>query len=226
NPASNEKLLSALARYLADQKFDLKALMRVILQSETYQRTSVALAENTADTRYYSHYQSKRLMAEVLLDAYSQVTDVPTDFFQDKRNANQGRGAMYPASFRAVQLPDTKTDSYFLKTFGRPDRERTCECERTGEPSMAQALHIANGDTLNKKLIAKNNRIEQQLAAHLTAERLIEETFLSALARFPTETEKAKFVASLAAGGDTEKRALVEDIYWSLLSSREFLFNH
>lgn len=226
NPASNEKLLTALGRHLADQTFDLKALMRAILRSETYQRTSEALPANAPDTRFYSHYYPKRLMAEVLLDSYSQVTGVPTDFFQDKRNANQGRGPSYPAGFRALQLPDTKTDSYFLRTFGRPDRDRTCECERTGEPSMAQALHIANGETLNKKLAAKGNRLEQQLAAAPPADKLVEEVFLAALARFPTDSEKSRFTTALSSCAEPEKRALIEDIYWSLMSSREFLFNH
>jgi len=226
NPASNEKLLTALGRHLADRNFDLKALMRAILQSETYQRTSAALPSNAADTRFYSHYYPKRLMAEVLLDSYSHVTGVPTDFFQDKRNANQGRGPAYPVGFRALQLPDTKTDSYFLRTFGRPDRDRTCECERTGEPSMAQALHIANGDTLNRKLAAKGNRLEQQLASGTPDAQLVEDVFLAALARFPTEAEKTTFTDTLAACAAAGRRALLEDIYWSLMSSREFLFNH
>ncbi|MBI2949840.1 MAG: DUF1549 domain-containing protein, partial [Verrucomicrobia bacterium] len=147
NPASNEKLLSAAARFLAGNKFDLKALMRAILQSETYQRSSQTLPENAADTRFYSHYYPRRLIAEVLLDAYSQVTGVPTEFITDLRNANRGLGDKYPLGFRAIQLPDTRIASYFLKSFGRPDREKTCECERTSEPTMAQALHIANGDT-------------------------------------------------------------------------------
>ena len=114
NPASNEKLLSAAANFLADQKFDLKALMRAILQSETYQRSSVALPENAADTRFYSRYYPKRLMAEVLLDAYSQVTGVPTEFRLDLRNQNRGIGEKYPAGLRALQLPDTRAFSYFL----------------------------------------------------------------------------------------------------------------
>src|SRR5437762_3517150 len=148
NPASNEKLLSALAGFLADQKFDLKALMREILQSATYQRSGKPLPENAADKRFYSHYYPRRLMAEVLLDAYSQVTGVPTEFATDLRNQNRGLGEKYPLGFRALQLPDTKIASYFLTTFGRPDREKTCECERTAEPNIAQVLHIANGDTI------------------------------------------------------------------------------
>jgi len=226
NPASNEKLLSAAAGYLADQHFDLKALIRAILQSETYQRSSQALPENTADHRCYSHYYPRRLLAEVLLDAYSQVTGVPSEFRIDLRNQNRGLGERYPLGLRALQLPDTKVFSYFLKTFGRPDREKTCECERTAEPSVTQVLHIANGDTLNQKLAAKDNTITKLLASHTPEETLVEEVSLACLARFPTPVEKEKLLKALADAQDSERRAAVEDIYWALLSTKEFLFNH
>jgi len=226
NPASNEKLLSAAARYLADQKFDLKALMRAMLQSETYQRSSVALPGNAADQRFYSRYYPKRLMAEVLLDAYSQVSGVPTEFRLDLRNQNRGIGEKYPAGLRALQLPDTRAFSYFLDTFGRPDREKTCECERTAEPSMSQALHIANGDTVNKKLAAKDNALSKLLAAELLDQKLVEETFLTCLARRPTAGEEKKFLKTLQGVQGDERRLVLEDLHWALLSSREFLFNH
>jgi hypothetical protein len=226
NPASNEALLTAAARSLAEHGFDLKTLMRMILQSETYQRSSVPLPENAADQRYYSRYYPRRLMAEVLLDAYSQATGSPTEFRLDLRNQNRGLGDRYPAGLRALQLPDTKTFSYFLKTFGRPDREKTCECERTAEPSMTQALHIANGDTLNQKLSAKDNVLTKWLAAQSPPAQLLDEAFLTTLARPPTEKERARFMESLEKAGDTERRAVLEDICWALLSSREFLFNH
>src|SRR5438552_6574745 len=187
NPASNEKLLAAAAKFLNDQKFDLKALMRAILQSEAYQRSSKPLPENAADTRFYSRYYPKRLMAEVLLDAYSQITGVPTEFRTDLRNENQGLGSKYPLGMRALQLPDTKIASYFLKTFGRPDREKTCECERTAEPSVTQVLHIANGDTLNQKLAAKGSRVEKVLVEKLPPEKIVEEAYLSSLSRHPTD---------------------------------------
>ena len=226
NPASNEKLLSAAAHYLADQKFDLKALMRAMLQSETYQRSSVALPGNAADQRFYSRYYPKRLMAEVLLDAYSQVSGVPTEFRLDLRNQNRGIGDKYPAGLRALQLPDTRAFSYFLETFGRPDRVKTCECERTAEPSMSQALHIANGDTVNKKLAAKDNALSKLLAMDLPDKKIVEEAFLSCLARRPTSAEEKKFLKALHNAKGDERRLVVEDLHWALLSSREFLFNH
>lgn len=226
NPASNEKLLSATARYLADQKFDLQALMRTILQSATYQRSSAPVPGNADDPRFYSRYYPRRLMAEVLLDAVSQVTGVPTEFVTDLRNQNLGLGEKYPVGIRAQQLPDSLILSYFLKSFGRPERQKTCECERTSEPSIAQALHIANGDTLNEKLSAKDNHITKLLAQNLTNEALIDEAYLASLSRFPTDPEKTKLLTTLQQTPESERRAAVEDVFWAVLSSREFLFNH
>src|SRR4030095_16792296 len=157
NPASNEALFARAAAFLVEEKFDVNELMRAILQSETYQRSSVALPENKADTRFYARYYPRRLMAEVALDAVSQVTRVPTPFETDVRNANQSKGAPYPAGWRAMQLPDANLASYFLKSFGHPAREITCECERTAEPNVTQALHLSNGDTVNQKLTAKES---------------------------------------------------------------------
>ncbi len=212
NPASNEELLSAAAQFLIENRYDLKALMRAILQSAAYQRTSEPLPGNQSETRFYSHYYPKRLMAEVLLDAYSQVTGAPTEF----------KG--YPKGYRALQLPDSKVESYFLASFGRPERDKTCVCERTTEPSVTQVLHLFNGDTLNKKLEAKDNAVEKALSAG--SEKIIEEAYLSALARYPSAEEKSKFAAALSSAGEKDHRAVVEDIYWALLSSKEFLFNH
>jgi hypothetical protein len=153
------------------------------------------------------------MMAEVLLDAMSQVTGAPTSF------------ADYPAGWRALQLPDSNVNSYFLKTFGRPDRVVTCECERAAEPTMVQVLHISNGNSLNDKLQAAGNRLEKLLAAGTPDAAIIDDAYLSALSRFPTEAEKAQLLAVLAEAGQ-EKRQAVEDLYWSVLSSTEFLFNH
>ncbi|MHB8736929.1 MAG: DUF1549 and DUF1553 domain-containing protein, partial [Terriglobales bacterium] len=189
NPASNEQLLDAAARFLIDNRFDLKALMRSILQSKTYQRSSRPLPENKADTRFYSRYYPRRMMAEVLLDAMSQATGAPTSF------------AEYAAGWRAMQLPDSNVNSYFLKTFGRPDRVVTCECERAAEPTMVQVLHISNGNSLNDKLQAAGNRLEQQLTAGASDSAIVEEAYLSALSRFPTEAEKAGLLAVLAEAG-------------------------
>ena len=214
NPASNEELLSTAARFLAEKRYDTKALMRAILQSATYQRTSVALPENREENRFYSRYYPRRLMAEVLLDAFSQVTGAPTEF----KN--------YPKGWRAIQLPDSKVESYFLASFGRPEREKTCSCERTSEPSVTQVLHIFNGDTLNQKLAANDNRIAQLLKAKASPADLVEEAYLLALSRKPSPEEKKKCETAIQTAPESERRAALEDVFWALMSSREFIFNH
>ncbi|MDA0284443.1 MAG: DUF1553 domain-containing protein [Planctomycetota bacterium] len=230
NPASNEELLAEASQYLIDHGFDLKTLVRAILQSNTYQRSSLPLDGNREEHRFYSRCYPKRLMAEVLLDAVSQVTDVPTPFTHigfpggDRQETKE-----YPLGTRAIQLHDSAVESYFLKTFGRNSREITCECERSAEPSMVQVLHIANGDTINTKLKEKENRISQLLAIGHSDEELTDEIFLLILSRFPTDAEKKQIVELLKqtpAGDSEQKRLVIEDIFWSLLSTREFLFNH
>ncbi|MFN0078931.1 MAG: DUF1549 domain-containing protein [Prosthecobacter sp.] len=226
NAASNEELFATACAHLVQHKFDLKALMRTILQSETYQRSSVTLPENITDLRYGSHYVPRRLKAEILLDTISQVTAAPTTFKIDKRNANKGTSESYPMGFRALQLPDSNIASYFLKSFGRADRVATCECERTNEPSMAQALHIANGETLNLKLSQKDNHLDALLASKQPDAKIIEEAYLVTLTREPTEREIAKATQLLATAKPEDRRTTLEDIFWSLMGSKEFLFNH
>ena len=216
NPASNEELLVATAGFLSEKRFDLKAVMRLILQSETYQRSGEPLRDNIGDTRYYSRYYPRRLSAEVLLDALSQVTGAPTKF------------TGYPDGWRAMQLPDSNVESYFLKSFGRADRDRTCECERSSEPSIAQVLHLANGDIVNQKLSASTNRITQQISGKASMDAILDEAYLTALSRHPTDREKVKLREILAVDGvahEGPSRAAVEDIYWALVTSKEFLFN-
>ena len=120
-------------------------------------------------------------------------------------------------------------ESYFLKTFGRNDRAITCECERSDEPSMVQVLHIANGETVNGKLKEKDNRIAKLLAAEISDEARIEEIFLVTLSRMPTDTERRSVLSAIRevpADSPEQRRLVFEDIFWSLMSTREFLFNH
>ena len=139
NPATNDELPDELVKDFTAHNFDINHMIRTIMQSATYQASSEPLKENAGDDKYGSHYLIKRLPAEVLLDAYSQVTQEPEKF--------DG----YPAGTRALQLPDTAVKSYFLDAFGRPARQQTRESERTSVPTITQALHIINGDTLNNK---------------------------------------------------------------------------
>ncbi|MBM3759156.1 MAG: DUF1549 domain-containing protein [Acidobacteria bacterium] len=221
NPASNAELFDALvADFTKD--FDVKRLMRTILNSSTYQLSSEPNASNQFDGKYYSHYILKRLPAEVLLDAMSQVTGVPTAF--------DG----FAAGTRAMQLPDVQIKSEFLNVFGRPKRVICDAGERSSDPSIAQALHVINGDTLNRKLMAPNGVVSLFQKLGLGDGRMIEQVYLSAFGRFPSDSEKQRSVELLKAArlekGTTEamlqsRRQGAEDLLWALLTSKEFLFN-
>lgn len=214
NPASNEKLLRRLADELVRNGYDLKWLMRTIMQSETYQRSHATLSENESDQRFHAHSLARRLKAEVLLDALSQVTEVPTAF-KDQ-----------PVGTRAMQLPDASVTSYFLDTFGRPERILTCTCERSDEPSMTQVLHLTNGKTIQEKLEAKEGLITRLVDSNTPNTDIIETAYLASLCRYPTETEKQRLAQVLSEANAEEKRSAIEDLYWSILTSKEFLFQH
>lgn len=220
NPPTNAPLLDALADDLADHHYNLKYLMRTIMQSAAYQRSSEPSDPAMPDGYYYSQYIIRRLSAEVILDAYSSVTGVPTPF--------DG----YPAGFRALQLPDSQVGSYFLTAFGRPQRNQTCSCERTQDSSIAQTLHVANGDTLNKKISDERCFITQLIASNASDEEALNTVYLRALARPPHPDEREKALAVLAsapkdaADPKAERRLALEDLTWAILSGKEFLFNH
>ncbi|MCA9040998.1 MAG: DUF1553 domain-containing protein [Planctomycetaceae bacterium] len=227
NPASNEELLSALSDHLIANDFNIKELMRVLLQSEAYQRSSEPLPGNVDENRFYSRYYPRRLMAEVLLDAITQVTNVPDSFNEiEFPGADFEKTNAYPEGTRAIQLHDSAVKSYFLKTFGRNQRLITCECERSDEPTMVQVLHLSNGETINNKLHSDKSNIQELLQSDLSNEEIIEQAFLKTLSRYPTEEEQQKLATYLAEASEGERRIALEDLYWSLMTSREFLFNH
>lgn len=227
NPASNQPLLDALAQHVIDHDFDLKACMRTMLQSETYQRTSQPLPENEVDQQFFSRYLPRRLTAEVLLDAIAQVSEVPTEFTQigfdgaDFQNTTD-----YPLGTRAIQLADSAVVSNFLKTFGRNERDITCECERSNTPSIVQVLHINNGVTINDRLASEGSCVAKAMEEQVDAEQVVNEAFMKALCRLPTQAESAPLTSLLSEASESDRRDVVEDLYWSVLSSREFLFNH
>ena len=223
NPASNEELLSALTRDFVKHAFDTRYLIRTIMNSSVYQLSSAANATNQDDNIFYSKYIIKRLPAEVILDAYSQVTGIPTQF------------AGYPVGIRALQLPDTQVKSEFLTIFGRPARQICDSSERSSDATIAQALHVINGDTLNKKLDAPDGYVSLFLKLGLSDSRILDHVFLTAFSRYPTDAERAALLADLEQGrlksGTPEavlqaRRQSLEDTLWALLTSKEFLFNH
>ena len=223
NPASNEKLLTTLTEDFIRRGFDVKELIRTILRSATYQLSSSPSKLNANDLKYNSHYFTRRLPAEVILDAISQVTAVPEKF------------SGFPLGMRALQLPDASIKSYFLSTFGRNPREVTDEAERESSPSITQVLHISNGETLNRKLMAPGGTVDMLIKLGLSDDRILDHVFLSSLSRYPTDMERSRILKMMyeSVSRDVDeglawqesKRQTLQDLLWAVLSSKEFLFN-
>ncbi len=215
NPPTNPALWRALNQEFVAHKFDLRHLMRVILNSRTYQLSAATRPGNESDTRCYSHYQARRLPAEVLLDALSQATGVPDAF------------PGYPVGVRAGQLPDPTLKSYFLSVFGRSERVTACACERNGEVTLPQLLHMQNGSSVVQKIQAGDGRVAQLIKAGKTPEPIVDELFLAALSRLPHAAERQTVHKELAAcASEAEKADFYRDLLWALLNSKEFSFNH
>jgi hypothetical protein len=211
SPATNEPLLRYLAEQVVASGYDLKSVMRLILNSRVYQLSSVPNETNRDDTQNFSHYTVKRLPAEVLLDAISDVTGVPEQF--------PGK----PPGTRAIALWDNRLPSYFLEIFGRPERNSPCECGRSSEPTMAQALHLMNAPEVTEKITSPTGRVRRILQNQAPDYVIIEELCLAALGRLPTEKE-AKVAKDFFANGSRQRAA--EDFLWALLNSYDFVFEH
>ena len=212
NPPSNPGLLDALAADFVLHKFDLKHLMRRIMNSRVYQLSSLPRSENATQTRYYTHYNVKRLPAEVLLDAL------------DFACGTQEKFPRVPLGTRAIELPDPNFESYFLDTLGRPQRVVACECERTAEPNLAQVLQIANGEVLQRKLTDENGRIAAILKRKVNDTAAIRELYLATFSRQPRGDEVQSCLDIIRRSADRKQG--LENVLWALCNSREFLFNH
>jgi len=211
NPPVNPELLGALATRFTEYNYDFKKLVRDICTSRTYQLSTQMNETNETDTRNFSHASLRRVRAEVLLDCISQVTDTKNKF------------PGLPTGARAVQIADGNTSTYFLKTFGRASRGTVCSCEVAIEPNLSQALHQINGDTVNQK-ISQGKFVERRLAEKVAPAQIIEELYVRCLTRKPTEKEVAALGGLLTE--EAEHQKVLEDVFWALLNSREFLFNH
>ncbi len=230
NPPSHPELLSALEQDFIKNGYDMKRLMKLIMNSASYQRSSQTVPGNEGDEKFYSHYLLRRMKAEVILDAYSQVLSVPTPFTQVESGGRDAITATteYPSGTKAMQLPDTRIVSRFLAAFGRPEREQVCACERESDATVGQALHVNNGFTLNDKLRAKESRLNYWLDKKLSNEQILDDLYQRAFARLPTKQETKRFLTEmqLAGSDQAQRREILEDLCWALLSSKEFLFNH
>jgi hypothetical protein len=169
------------------------------------------VAGNAQDRRFYSHYYARRLPAEVLMDAMSQTTGVPDEF------------SGYPKGIRAIQLPEPGVASYFLSLFGRSDRVTACACERRGEVTLPQLLNMQNGEDLTKKLNSSESRLKAMLNEQ-DDDNVTEELFLTTLGRSSNSGEKAAIQKALATGA--ARAEVYADVFWALLNTKEFAFNH
>jgi len=210
NPPSHPDLLDELARRFVASGFDTRQLVRDICASRTYQ---LGPHPEAVDAALFAGNAVRRLSAEALLDGIAEVTGVPNDL------------TGLPVGASATALEGDVADSRFLSVFGRPDRQSACTCERAGEPTLGQALHLLNGDTISDKLAQSKGRIATRLREKVPPERILDEVFLTAYARYPSDDERARLLGVLAAAGDAPLEAW-QDLAWALLNSKEFVFQH
>jgi WD40 repeat protein len=213
NPPSNGPLLDWLARDFISHGYDLKHLMRRILHSRTYQTSSLPNKTNAADHRNFSRSIRRRLSAEVIADAVDQLIGLPEDY--------QG----LPENSRAMHVWNTAMPSTFLDTFGRPDASAECPCERDPAPTIIQTLHLANSSRLIDRIARKGSRATTLIESDDKTEQIINDIYLAAYSRFPTNKELKTASEAFAQDG-ANRRTATEDIVWALINSAEFVLNH
>ena len=211
NPPSNGPLLAEMGKKFTEYHYDFKKLVRDICNSNTYQRATEANESNASDTRNFARGAIRRIRAETMYDCISSVTQTKDKF------------PGLPLGSRAVQIADGSVSTYFLSTFGRATRETVCSCEVKLEPTLSQSLHLLNGDTTTQK-IAAGGLVAKRLAEKKPPEQIIEELYIRCLSRKPTAAETKKLMDLIAPNAN--KQQALEDVFWSLLNTREFMFNH
>jgi hypothetical protein len=211
NPASNQELLDELGKKFTAYRYDFKKLVKDICTSATYQRSTLTTKSNEGDTRNFARGPIRRIRAETMLDVITQVTDTKNKF------------PGLPQGARAVQIADGQVSNYFLTTFGRPTRETVCACEVRLEPTLSQSLHLMNGDTVGPK-IQQGNLIGKWLQEKKPPAWMIEQIYVRCLSRPPRPEEFTKLLAAVAA--EKNQQQALEDVFWAVLNSREFMFNH
>jgi hypothetical protein len=212
NAPSNPQLLEELGHRLVAYNYDMRKLIRDICTSNTYQMSSTPSPEAQSDQRNFAYAKVRRLPSEMLLDAVCQVTGGKVKF------------SSLPIGARAVQVADGASGNYFLEVFGRPVRDTACACERRSEPTLAQALHLINGDTMTSAIRTPAGRLDAAVQANAPTEAALTELYTAAFARQPSGEEMTQLSAYV--NGAPDRKAALEDVYWSVLNSKEFVFNH
>jgi hypothetical protein len=210
NPPSNPALMDALVKQFVESKFNVKQLMRAIMTSRLYQLDSQPTPASALDSKFYSRYYVKRLKAEPLADAIDRVTGTQTKY------------RSLPLGTRAIELPDAEYPDYFLNTFAKPRRASVCECERSPDENLSQALHTLNGDILAGKIADAGGTVATLVKEGKSHDQIVRHLYLLALCRPPSEAELAGSVVFL-----DESPSAVEcyqDLLWALVNSKQFLF--
>ncbi len=216
NPPTNPVLLDELAYDFAANGYDMKQLIREITNSYAYRLSANPNETNAEDSQCFARYYPKRLSAEVLLDGISQVLDVPTVF--------PGGPGVFPEGMRAVNLPDENVRFNFLDVFGRPARTSACECERTVDPALSQALELVNSKEIQRKLTDKNGYVEQLATNQKTHSDNVHEIFVRTLSRPPSTSEVETAVKYL--NSEKNRHEAYRSLVWALLATNEFMMNH
>ena len=214
NPPSNPELLAALSKHFVETNFDLKELIRTICRSKTYQLSSLPNEFNVRDKQNFSRFYPRRMSAEVLYDAFHQVT-----------STTQGYNGL-PAGTRAVQLPDSSIGPYFLKVFGQPAGDTACECERSDEANLAQSLHLLNSSEVQNKVAHASGRAAVlNKTKDVSNEEKIRELYRWVYSRHP-DADELKIALAHLKRHEKDPKVAWEDITWALINTKEFLFNH
>ena len=216
NPPSNPELLDALAKDFIDHKFDVKHIIRTIVSSKVYQLSSEPSESNKNDRQNFARFYARRMIAEVLLDSLDQATGSKTRFGNVASTA------------RAIDLPHENFGSYFLDTFDRPRRVTSCECERSSGGTLAQVLLLANSDEIENKIASGDGKIAKLLKDAKADKEIVDEIYLGALSRFPTVEEQVTLLKFLEpfATKPSERQQAIEDVLWTVLNAKEFMFTH
>ncbi len=211
NPPSNSELLQELGKKFTEYNYDFKRLVKDIVLSTTYQLSTQTNPSNESDIKNFSHSSIRRIKAETFLDCISQVTETKNKF------------PGLPLGARAVQIADGQVSNYFLTTFGRATRESVCSCEVKLDPTLSQSLHLLNGDATTQR-ITQGNLVGKLLKEKKTPEEILDEIYIRCLSRMPSSDEKTKVLALVNA--EKDKKQVLEDAFWAVLNTREYMFNH